>query len=108
MPAPLHRLVSQLGGNKSRKPSRQVLAEAWTDICEESFEELKQRLVLAPVLEYVDFTHLLILEVDASYGSLRAMLSQKQNGMVRPSECNMNNCSSKKLEFLVLKWALTE
>lgn len=111
--APLHQLVAQLGGTTSRKPSRQALADAWTDICEESFEGLKRRLVSAAVLAYADFTLRFILEVDASYGGLGAVLSQNQDGKVRPvayasrglrlTERNMNNYSSMKLEFLALK-----
>ncbi|CAI5686070.1 unnamed protein product [Oreochromis niloticus] len=42
--APLHRLVAELTGTKSRKPAIQVLSAAWTDECEKSFEGLKRRI----------------------------------------------------------------
>lgn len=116
--APLHRLVAQLAGSKSRKPAGYAMSQAWTDECEDSFEGLKHRLISAPVLAYADFTRPFILEVDASHSGLGAVLSQEQDGRVRPvayasrglrpTERNMNNYSSMKLEFLVLKWALTE
>lgn len=85
----------------------------------QSFEALKIKLTTAPVLAYADFSLPFILEVDASHGGLRAVLSQEQCGKVRPigyasqglrpTERNMVNYSSMKLEFLVLKWRnLTE
>lgn len=58
------------------------------------------------------------MEVDASHGGLGAVLSQEQNGKVRPiayassglrpTARNMANYSSRKLEFLALKWAMSE
>ncbi|KAL2076346.1 hypothetical protein ACEWY4_028049 [Coilia grayii] len=59
-----------------------------------------------------------ILEVDASHGGLGAILSQEHGGKVRPvafasrglkpTERNMENYSSMKLELLAVKWAVTE
>lgn len=83
--APLHRLVAQFG--KPQKQSRHILAEALMDDCKESFEGLKHRLVFAPVLAYADFTRPFILEVDASHSGLGAVLSQEQDGKVRPCQC---------------------
>lgn len=70
------------------------------------------------MLAYADFTLPFILEVDASHSGLGAVLSQEQNGKVRPiahasrglrpTEHNMSNYSSMKLEFVALKWAMTE
>lgn len=57
------------------------------------FEDLKTKLTTAPVLAYADFSLPFILEVDASYGGLGAMVA---------------NYSTMKLEFLALKWAMTE
>lgn len=81
-------------------------------------EALKLKLTTAPVLAYTDFSLPFILEVDASYGGLGAVLSQEQGGKVkpiaytsrglRPQECNMVNYSSMKLEFFALKWAMTD
>lgn len=117
MAAPLHRLVADLTGAKKKGPARSC-REAWTEECQQSFDILKQRLVSAPLLAYADFSLPFILEVDASYSGLGAVLSQEQEGRVRPvayasrglrpSERNMSNYSSMKLEFLALKWAMTE
>uniref|UniRef100_A0A8C5C0T7 Gypsy retrotransposon integrase-like protein 1 n=1 Tax=Gadus morhua TaxID=8049 RepID=A0A8C5C0T7_GADMO len=116
--APLHRLVAEINGTKSRRPSKESLLVTWTEECGQSFEGLKSRFVSAPVLAYANFSLPFILEVDASYSGLGAVLSQNQDGRVRPiayasrglrpTERNMSNYSSMKLEFLALKWALTE
>lgn len=115
--APLHRLVAELGGTKMRR-SESAVVEKWSEECQQSFEALKAKLTTAPVLAYADFSCPLILEVDASHGGLGAMLSQEQDGRVRPiayasqglrpTERNMANYSSMKLEFLALKWAMTD
>ncbi|XP_063731577.1 retrovirus-related Pol polyprotein from transposon 412 [Eleginops maclovinus] len=116
--SPLHRLVAELTGTKSRKPSGKTLTDEWTEECEQCFEDLKSRLVAAPVLAYANFALPFILEIDASFRGLGAVLSQEQDRKVRPvayashglrpTECNMSNYSSMKLEFLGLKWAMTE
>ena len=116
--APLHKLVAQLSGTKSRKGSGQEFAQAWSPECEEGFKALKARLTSAPVLVYADFSRPFILETDASHEGLGAVLSQETDAGVRPvayasrglrpSEQNMDNYSSMKLEFLALKWAMTE
>lgn len=115
--APLHKLVAELAGRKSRGSDRAV-AENWSEECHRSFAALKSKLVSAPVLAYADFSLPFILEVDASHGGLGAVLSQEQNGKVRPiayasrglrpTERNMSNYSSMKLEFVALKWAMSE
>lgn len=116
--SPLHKLVASLAGSKSKRGSGQAMDVAWTPECEHSFEQLKTKLVSAPVLAYADFSRPFILEVDASYSGLGAVLSQEHDGCVRPiayasrglrpTERNMDNYSSMKLEFLALKWAMTE
>lgn len=115
--APLHQLVAKLGGTKSKRSGREI-AENWSEECHRSFKALKTSLTTAPVLAYADFSLPFILEVVASHGGLGAVLSQEQGGKVRPiayasrgfrpTECNMTNYSSMKLEFLALKWTMTE
>ncbi len=118
--APLHRLAAEFSSTKVR-PRKQAglgFVAAWSELCQQSFEELKVKLTTAPVLAYADFSQPFILEVDASHGGLGAVLSQEQEGKVRPiayasrslrpTERNMSNYSSMKLEFLALKWAMTE
>lgn len=116
--APLHRLVAEMTNSHTKRASQKVIGELWTKQCEESFQNLKSRLVSAPVLAYADFSLPFILEVDASLSGLGAVLSQEQNGRVSPvayasraltqSKRNMPNYSSMRLEFLALKWAMTE
>ncbi|KAL2085708.1 hypothetical protein ACEWY4_019028 [Coilia grayii] len=116
---PLHKLVSAVqGGGKKCSGSNAKLGERWDDKCEQAFQILKQELVTAPVLQYADFSLPFILEIDASHQGLGAVLSQEVNGekrpiafasrTLRPSEKNMSNYSSMKLEFVALKWAVTE
>uniref|UniRef100_A0A665U756 Gypsy retrotransposon integrase-like protein 1 n=1 Tax=Echeneis naucrates TaxID=173247 RepID=A0A665U756_ECHNA len=116
--APLHRAVAESGRAQAGKRSERGAIKCWTGECQQSFEALKTKLTTAPVLAYADFSLPFILEVDASHGGLGAVLSQEQAGKVRPiayarrglrpTERNMQNYSSMKLEFLALKWAMTE
>lgn len=106
---PLHQLVADLAGTKSKKGSGQALEVAWTSQCEEGFRTLKAKLVSAPVLAYADFSRPFIVEIDASHDGLGAVLSQQTDSSVRPvayasrglrpTERNMSNYSSMKLEF---------
>ncbi|XP_041935239.1 uncharacterized protein LOC121697664 [Alosa sapidissima] len=118
--APLHKLVGALQGTRKRPGPRiqGSFAQHWTGACETAFSALKERLIHAPVLGYADFTLPFIVETDASNSGLGAVLSQEQAGQrrpiayasrgLRPSERNMTNYSSMKLELVGLKWAVTE
>ncbi|XP_039528746.1 uncharacterized protein LOC120479938 [Pimephales promelas] len=115
---PLNTLVAEMiRGQKSKRPKIN-LETSWTDPCENAFQTLKTALINAPVLAYADFSKPFILDVDASHQGLGAVLSQEHGGKcrpvafasrgLRPSERNMQNYSSMKLEFLALKWAVSE
>lgn len=117
--APLHQVVAKLSpGVKKGKTPRKDLTPVWTTECEEKFCQLKKALVSAPVLAYADFQKPFVLEIDASHAGLGAVLSQEHGGKLRPiayasralrpAERNMQNYSSMKLEFLALKWAVSE
>lgn len=117
---PLHHLVAEAQGKGKRAAggSHVKLGGRWNDRCEQAFQTLKQELASAPVLTYADFSKPFVLEIDASSHGLGAVLSQDVEGRrrpvafasraLRPTEKNMNNYSSMKLEFLALKWAVTE
>ncbi|XP_062375193.1 uncharacterized protein LOC134063614 [Sardina pilchardus] len=118
--APLHAVVGKVQGSR-KKPGSRVLgpfSQHWNEMCEQAFQQLKTRLVSAPVLGFADFTRPFRLEIDASHQGLGAILSQEIDGKcrpiafasrgLRPAERNMSNYSSMKLEFLALKWAVTE
>ena len=81
----------------------------------EAFQELKMRCLTAPVLVFADFKKPFLLETDASIERLFAVLSQKQDDDhyhpvayarlgLKGSELKYH---SSKLEFLALKWAIT-
>ena len=105
--------------NQSTPPRPYVrFSEKWDGSCDKAFEELKSKLTSAPTLAYPDFSQPFIHETDASFDGLGAVLSQMQEGKqvvigyasrsLKPSERNMLNYSSTKLELLALKWAITE
>ena len=77
---------------------------------------LKQACMSSPVLAFADYTKDFLLETDGSKEGLGAVLSQKQvDGQFLPVAYGSwaltapkKNYHSTKLEFLVLKWAITE
>ena len=116
---PLHQLVNNsLHELKVNKRLLCPFKEKWNQECQEAFDILREKLTTAPVLGYADYTKPFIVETDASHDGLGAVLSQEQDGRrrviayasrrLRPPEKNMQNYSSRKLELLALKWAVTE
>ena len=81
-----------------------------------AFQELKMRCLTAPVLVFVDFKKPFLLESDTSIEGLRMVLSQKQDdGRYHPVAYASHGLKggesryhSSKLEFLALKWAVTD
>ena len=116
--APLHQAAAAAAGGKKGTNLTGSVGEHWSPECEEGFRALKRSLVASPVLAYADFSKPFYLDIDASYAGLGAVLSQDQGGArrpiayasrgLRPTERNMSNYSSRKLELLGLKWAVTE
>ena len=82
----------------------------------EAFEWLKMCCMTAPVLAFADFEKEFQLETDASSEGLGAMLSQKQpDGKWHPVAFGSRELKegeakyhSSKLEFMAVKWAITE
>ena len=78
---------------------------------------LIHRLASPPVMAFPDFTKPFVLHTDGSQEGLGAILYQEQDGKLRvlgyasrtltPSEKNYHMHAGK-LEFLALKWAVTE
>ncbi|RXN18313.1 Transposon Ty3-I Gag-Pol poly [Labeo rohita] len=122
--APLHQLAAAGEAPKGKKQSKRAyltseqFQQMWNTKCEVAFQGLKKKLTSAPVLAYADFTKPFVLDIDASHTGLGAVLSQEDGGKLRPvayasrglrePERNMDNYSTMKLEFLALKWAVTE
>ena len=81
-----------------------------------AFQELKLKCMTAPVLAFADFHKPFLLETDTSGDGLGAVLSQKQeDGCYHPVAYTSRGLKggelryySSKLEFLALKWAITE
>ena len=84
--------------------------EAW-----EVVDILKRKVQSTPILVFPDFDKPFLLKTDASKEGLGAVLSQKQwDGHYHPvafSSCSLTPSEknySSKLEFIVLKWSITE
>ena len=81
-----------------------------------AFEELKLRRMMVPVLVFSDFKKPFRLETDASKEGLGAVhLQDSDDGQYRPEAFTSRELKggepkyhSSKLEFLALKWAITE
>ena len=91
----------------------------WTPEQQQTFNALKEALVTAPVLGYLDLQREFGLETNASLQGLGAVLSQQDetgklcviayaSQSLCSSERSMHSYSSAKLELLVLKWAVRE
>ena len=107
---PLHKLCS--GENASRKKAMVL----WDSDCEKSFLELKDRCSKTPILAYANYQKPFKIHTDASELGLGAVSYQDQdNGtmkviayMSRTLSKSEKKYHSHKLEFLALKWAVTE
>ena len=80
-----------------------------------AFEQLKDALSSQPVLGYADYNLPFELHTDASSKGLGAVLYQKQDGKMRVISYasrglkrSEKNYPAAKLEFLALKWAVSE
>ena len=91
----------------------------WMSLSEdalEAFNTLKQACMCVPILAFTNYMKEFLLETDASKERLGAVLSQKQvDGQYhlvtygsRALMAHEKNYCSTKLEFLALKWAVTE
>ena len=49
----------------------------WTEECNEAFQKLKEKMIKTPILAYPDFENEFILDTDASFDTIGAVLSQK-------------------------------
>lgn len=87
----------------------------WDSECQTAFATLKTRLTTAPVLAYPDFTKGFVLETDASYVGLGAVLSQAQDdGKLHPVSYASRALSAPErnypiteLETLAVVWAIS-
>ncbi|XP_033726170.1 uncharacterized protein LOC117315873 [Pecten maximus] len=87
----------------------------WGAEQQEAFDYLKSALSSPPILAYPDYTKPFELHTDASHKGLGAVLSQTQDEKSRVIAYasrgltkSEKNYPAHKLEFLALKWAVTE
>ncbi|KAL1267687.1 hypothetical protein QQF64_033050 [Cirrhinus molitorella] len=100
---------------KSGVPSSKPIT--WTEQHQSILEQLIDHLLQPPILAFPDFSEPFILHTDASAQGLGAVLYQKQNEKLRVIAYGSRTLSaaeknyhlhSGKLEFLALKWSITE
>lgn len=104
-----------LVGNSTKKPTRRRTPFEWGEAQQRAFETIIEKLSNPPVLAYADYRKPFKLHTDASSSGLGAVLYQQQDGIdrviayasrsLKPSE---RNYPAHKLEFLALKWAITD
>ena len=107
---PLNQLV--FGDNANKKKA----LVNWTSECQDAFEHLKCLCSQTPILAYADHTKPFQLHTDTSKSGLGAVLYQKQtNGtegviayVSRTLSQSKQNYDTHKLEFLALKWSITD
>uniref|UniRef100_A0A3B3HGE9 Gypsy retrotransposon integrase-like protein 1 n=1 Tax=Oryzias latipes TaxID=8090 RepID=A0A3B3HGE9_ORYLA len=94
---------------------KEPFRERWTPICQQAFNKIIEKLTTAPVLAFADPQKPYTLHTDASSTGLGAVLDQKHDGndrVVAYASRGLSRSEAKypahKLEFLALKWAVTE
>ena len=109
---PLNQLLQNLEGSPSQKKKFKV---HWGPEQQEAFEALQRLCTESPVRAYADFKAPFILHTDASGEGLGAVLYQVQEERQRVIAYTSRSLSKSeknypvhKLEFLALKWAITD
>ena len=103
-------MVSGENANKKK-----ALVE-WNDECQEAFNRLKQLCSQTPILAYANYKKPFKLHTDASKNGLGAVLYQRQDDgtdhVIAYASHTLSksekNYDAHKLEFLALKWSVTE
>ena len=107
---PLNTLVSGNNANHKKAPIK------WTDECQVTFDKLKELCTNTPILAYANYKKPFQLQTDASDFSLGAVLYQRDDNdrkrVIAFASCSFSNAEKNylahKLEFLALKWAITD
>ena len=72
--------TTKSGKSKKRLAQGEVVdtnfVNRWSTACQEAFLTLKEKLTSAPILGFPDFNQPFIVEVDASFKGLGAIISQ--------------------------------
>lgn len=106
---------SKTKASKPHHDPKQSFGDRWTPQCQLAFTTLIEKLTTAPVLGFANPSIPYILHTDASTTGLGAALYQEQEGTLRPiafASRGLSQSESRypahKLEFLALKWSVTE
>lgn len=109
----LQKLASQNVQQKSLKPT--LPKWKWTPECQNAFEMLVEKLSSPPILAYANYDLPFMLHTDVSCDGLGAVLYQTQGGKEhvvayasRGLRKGEKNYPAHELDFLALKWAITE
>ena len=100
---------------RKKRVKTEVKNWKWTSEHDIAFNKLKYHMTHAPILAYADYDKEFELQIDASTEGLGAVLCQEQGGQLRVISYasrslgkSEENYPAMKLEFLCLKWAVTE
>ena len=99
----------------SKKKKKLSVPWEWGVAQQSAFNTLKEKLSSPPILAYADFSKPFLLNTDASSDGLGAVLYQVQDGqekVIAYASRGLRNSErhypAHKLEFLSLKWSVTE
>ena len=106
---------SRSGSTEIRPSPDTPFGDNWDKGCQVAFDMLIERLTTAPTLKFADHGVPFVVHTDASTGGLGAALYQQNEGRLQPVAYASRGLSKSevnypvhKLEFLALKWAVTE
>ena len=113
---PLYDMFKGSGCNKKKKHRKPKSGPfQWQECHQTAFEKLVDMCCEAPILAYADYTKPFTVHTDASLDGLGAVLYQCQEGKdrviayaSRGFSQSERNYPAHKLEFLALKWAVTD
>ena len=113
---PLYHMFKGSGCNKKKKHCKSKSGPfQWQECHQTAFEKLVNMCCEAPILAYVDYTKPFTVHADASLDGLGAVLYQCQEVKdrviayaSRGLSQSERNYPAHKLEFLALKWAVTD
>ena len=114
---PLAELIPEPTKRKRRNSKNSIVPDKWEwgTLQQTAFDNLKQQLVTFPILGFPQYNLPFELHTDASTKGLGAVLYQDQAGVKRVIAYasrsltkSEKNYAVHKLEFLALKWAITE
>ncbi|KAG1939020.1 interleukin-1 receptor accessory protein-like 1-A [Pimephales promelas] len=113
--APICRSIKNKSPAEKFLDPKQSFGERWTSDCQVAFDTVISKLTSAPVLGFANPKLPYILHTDASILGLGAVLYQEQNDQLRViayASRGLSQSESRypahKLEFLALKWSVTE